>query len=352
MIERVETTHLRVPLETPYRLSHTTVERFDVILVRVEEGSGNAGIGEVTTLEGYSSEDATTAWTGVTDVAAELPGRSTDGGLELARSELDDRPFSRSALATALETVGASREALTAPIGGILSAEDDREACEASLSRQVEAGYRTIKLKIGFDPVRDAERLTRLTELAPDDVTFRVDANRSYSMEDARTFVTEADTSNLQLLEQPLPTGRLEDHATLRREFDVDLMLDEEIRGLDTIERAAERNAADMIKLKLMKQGGIAETKRAIDTARSHGLDLVLGNGVQSDVGCVHEARVWHDTGMTTVGEFNGWLKQVDSPIQSGPSFDEGTLTWDGKELRIDESVNRQYGVESALFCQ
>ena len=73
------------------------------------------------------------------------------------------------------------------------------------------------------------------------------------------------------------------------------------------VEKAAALGAADIIKLKLMKLGGIDQLGQALRRSRRWA-SAVLGNGVAGDIGCWMEACVGARL-LTTAGEMNGFLK-------------------------------------------
>jgi L-alanine-DL-glutamate epimerase-like enolase superfamily enzyme len=351
MLDCVRLDRLAVPLSSPYRLSTVTVEALDVVLVRVETDDGRRGAGEVTTLEGYSAETGDEAWANLTAVAPDLPGRSLDAACERVASALDDRPFSASGLVAALETAGGVRvEPTTAPIVGILSADDPPGERRDSLYRQLDAGFETVKVKVGFDPQADADAVRDAVADAPDHVSFRVDANQGYTRAEAERFLDHAPVDRLAYLEQPLPVGDLDAHATLRGYSDLDILLDEEVETPADVARVEDAGAADGVKFKFMKCGGVGRTVAAIEDALNRGFTVSFGNGVQSDVGCVLEALVWAATDLETAGEFNGWRKQAEGVLQGGLAFADGSLRWTGDALELDEAVLDRYRVDAVRY--
>lgn len=341
-ITTVTLRRLTVPLAEPYHLSRTTVEAFETILVEVTLADGRIGLGEVTPLEGYSDETIDESWSLLSGVSAELPRKEVASARSRIQEKLTAHAFPRSALDCALETASCGGIcAVQAPIVGILSTNMPSEEAVESLDRQLEAGFEVIKVKVGFDAERDARRLQRIVEAAPETVVFRVDANQGYDLSEARRFLDTAPTERLQLVEQPLPVGRLPDHASLRTEYDMMLMLDEEISNGNDLRAAAVADAADAVKFKLMKAGGWKATKRRIEQAQDLGFEVVLGNGVQSDIGCIHEAVIWEATGLELAGEFNGWQKQIRKLTDNRLRFDNGALTFVGGSVSLDyERVN------------
>jgi L-alanine-DL-glutamate epimerase-like enolase superfamily enzyme len=351
MIEKIRLDRVSIPLSRPYRLSTVTVNSFDVVLVRVHAAGGHVGLGEVTSLKKYSTEDDDDVWRHLRRVGETLPGIDPVEAVRQVSSALKGYPFSMTGLVSAVETaVCGDWPTGEAPVVGILSANDSLDACKESLRTQLESGLNTIKLKIGFDPETDAQRLNRLREEAPQGVRFRVDANQGYSLAEARHFLSRACTTGLAHLEQPLPVGNLASHAKLTAESPVDIVLDEEVATVEDLELIDEADAANGVKFKLMKCGGLTRARELISEADRRGFTVIFGNGVQSDIGCLLEATVWSETGLETVGEFNGWQKQSINTIESVPEFRDGCLHWDGTRPTLDNRTLNQYRTDSIQF--
>lgn len=342
---------LEVPLSEPYRLSTVTIESFDIVLVRVRKDDGSLGFGEVTSLEGYSDENADQVWENLRTVGITLPGTSADQAVSHAASELDGYPFSATGLISAIETAGEYEwPTATTPIVAICSADDPPAVRRQSLTSQLNSGFDTVKIKVGFDPTADAEAVTQFVETAPDDISFRVDANQGYSLAEARKFLTLTPTDRIDHLEQPLPVGRLDDHATLTAETDLDIILDEEVTTADDLAAVDDVTAADGVKFKLMKCGGLNRAQQLLEDATERGFTVIFGNGVQSDIGCLLEAAVSKTIGLDTAGEFNGWRKQSESVLQSAPEFSDGCLCWDGSVPELNETAVERYRSDMSRF--
>jgi L-alanine-DL-glutamate epimerase-like enolase superfamily enzyme len=351
MIEEVRLDRLEVPLSEPYRLSSVTVRSFDVALVRVRLADRAVGIGEVTSLEGYSAEGGDQAWENLRTVAETVPGTPPEEAIDWVESALGEFPFSATAFVSAIETAaGDEWPSVGAPVVGICSADDPPAARRDSLESQLDRGFETVKVKIGFEPEADAEALSELVAAAPEEVSFRADANQGYSPAETRRFLSAAPTDRLDHLEQPLPVGQLAAHARLTADSPVDIVLDEEVATAEDLAAAAAADAADGVKLKLMKCGGLRRARRLLTDAADRGFSVIFGNGVQSDIGCLLEAAVWSQLEVETVGEFNGWRKQTMSVLESPPEFSDGCLHWDGSRPTLDGPALDQYRLASAHF--
>lgn len=349
-VETIEFQRLSIPLTRPYTLSHKTIDAFDVILATIRFSDGSTGLGETTTLEGYSKESAEESWSRIQGAGRELVGRPRADIPRVLDQTLGDVPFTRTSLACAAETAhGEPFTDLAVPIVGIISTAEQTDVALSLLREQISLGYRTIKLKIGFEPMADAKAVAEIVSNAPPNIQFRVDANQAYDLGAARVFLSSVPLDRLQVVEQPLPVGLLEEHAKLSSEFPVDIMLDEEVHSRDDLYEIEAAEAASAVKFKLMKHGSIDRTSRLIDEAVDLGFDVVIGNGVQSDIGCLYEASIWSRQEISLAGEFNGWLKQRHRLLAAGPTFSSGRLKWGGGAIRLDKSLVERYSTDSIV---
>lgn len=322
---------LRLPLVTPYKLAFGPVEALDTVIVRVEGEDGREGFGEATLLTGYTDETIGETW----DKARALveAARSPSFDLRAALDGLDEtHPFLTTAFRTALEmAAGDPRLTLDAParvpILGLLQGETAADM-EREAERLLRDGYRTVKVKVGFDPVRDAGTVAMAQRALAGRARIRIDANQGFDAGEAIDFVSRLSNEAVELFEQPCAAGDWESHmqvAPVARDRGIALMLDESIYSVREIERAAELGAARFIKVKLMKFSGLARLEAAILRIRKLGMEPVLGNGVATDVGCWMEACIAARR-IDNAGEMNGFLKPRERLLADELRFAQGAI--------------------------
>lgn len=319
---------LKIPLVRPYRLSFGPVNHLDTVLVRCSF-DGNEGWGEATLLTGYTDETIESSWEKAAQLSALLAGRTPDEG----RSELlrlqGEHPFTATAFCTAIEMAQGSpllnpQQDLRVPILGLLNA-GETSAIEAEIEQLLAEGYRTIKVKVGFDAIEDALRVSRIQQVVSGRVRIRLDANQGYSASQARDFLSRLKPDDIELFEQPCAAGDWAAHKAATAASPVPIMLDESIYNEADIERVAQERAAQYVKVKLMKFVSVDRLAQAIEQIRALGMTPVLGNGVASDIGCWMEACVAAKH-IDNAGEMNGFLKPAHGLLRSRLRFEDGCI--------------------------
>jgi L-alanine-DL-glutamate epimerase-like enolase superfamily enzyme len=311
-LAQIRIARLRVPLKTPYRLSFGPVEHFDTVVVECESQDGRKGLGEATVLTGYTEETIEGSWRTAGEIAGRLKGLERGVARELLQSLVKKHPFTVTAFATALEMLegnrylAVERELAVPLLAGINGTGED--AVRQEFERYYGEGYRTFKLKVGFEVEKDLAHVRGVQALASRKAKLRIDANQGYSAEQGMAFVRRLDPADIELLEQPCRAGDWDSHMQVVRAATVPIMLDESIYGLEEIQRAADLAAARFIKLKLMKLGSLEALGRALERIRALGMSPVLGNGVACDLGCWMEACV-AARHIDNAGEMNGFLR-------------------------------------------
>jgi L-alanine-DL-glutamate epimerase-like enolase superfamily enzyme len=239
-------------------------------------------------------------------------------------------PFTATAFRTAAEMAwrhpllfspGERRIPLLAIVNAV-----EAEHIAAEVEARLAEGYRTLKIKVGFEADSDLARVRFIQGLVAGTATaLTIDANQGYRREEGCAFAARLQPDNIQFFEQACHKNDWDAAVAVARASTVPVMLDESIYGLEDVERAAALGAAHYVKLKLMKLGGLDRLTAAIDRVTQLGLTPVLGNGVATDIGCWMEAAVAHGR-LSTAGEMNGFLKPAKGLLANGLRVESGDL--------------------------
>jgi len=142
------------------------------------------------------------------------------------------------------------------------------EAMAAATAKAAHRPLLKIKLGGGDDPAR----LAAVRAAAPDSELI-VDANEAWASEDLERNLAACAAAGVTLVEQPLPAGRDELLARIRRP--VAVCADESVHDGSSLEGLRERY--DAVNIKLDKTGGLTEALAMADAARALGFDIMVG---------------------------------------------------------------------------
>ena len=167
------------------------------------------------------------------------------------------------------------------PVNGLLAG--PREQVLADARRLGDGGGRAVKLKVGSRPVVEDVELTRaVRDTIGDGVGLRLDANRSWTLEQAVAFGQELGACDVEYVEEPL---REPEH--LREFFDatgIPVALDESLLKLrpDDLEGRCEVGA---VVLKPTLLGGITKARQWVAKAAELDIRPVVSSCFESGVG-------------------------------------------------------------------
>jgi L-Ala-D/L-Glu epimerase / N-acetyl-D-glutamate racemase len=146
----------------------------------------------------------------------------------------------------------------------LASAEAMAEATAAAADRPL------LKIKLGG--AGDVERIAAVRKAAPRSELI-VDANEAWTQDSLETNLAACAEAGVTLVEQPLPAGRDEALARIRRP--VKVCADESVHDRSSLEPLRKRY--DAVNIKLDKTGGLTEALAMADAAEALGFDIMVG---------------------------------------------------------------------------
>ncbi len=286
-----------LPFSRPLTLGGIMRFQREGILLRLSGDDGSEGWGETAPLPGFSVEGLVDATAQLRRLAASMIGRevkqdwvdpygefgpgldrvapSVRFGLELAVWNLYGDSSGRS-----LAALMAPSPRAVVPVNGLLAGSPAEVLLEGRRMR--DAGYRSIKLKVGTRTVPEDVALVRaLGEELRKRISLRLDANRAWGYEEAAGFVGGTAGVRFEYVEEPLADpARLPEFV---REFRVPVALDESLVGMEP-EKVEEPFAVAFV-LKPTLLGGISRTLRVAGRALRLGVTPVISSAYESGVG-------------------------------------------------------------------
>jgi len=142
---------------------------------------------------------------------------------------------------------------------------------EAMAAATAQAAHRPLlKIKLGGDG--DPERIAAVRKAAPESELI-VDANEAWSETNLERNLAACAEAGVTLVEQPLPSGKDEALARIKRPLAV--CADESVHDRSSLAPLRERY--DAVNIKLDKTGGLTEALAMADAARALGFEIMIG---------------------------------------------------------------------------
>jgi L-Ala-D/L-Glu epimerase len=328
-IDEVRVRQVRLPLTTPYKVSLLTMREFDPFVVEIRDADRRSGFGEALIVPGYTAETVEGSWERCCQIARRIAGTDTEQAKAIARSQVQGGVGAASAVLAALDMLTghpalSPARALAVPLLAPLHAED-HAALADEIEQNLERGYRTLKVKVGFDWQRDLRHVETIQHLTAGRASLRLDANQGFDAADGKAFAKRLSPEGIELFEQPCAMDDWDANAAVAAVSTVPVMLDESIYDVTDIDRAATINGVGFVKLKLKKIGSIDMLEAALARIRAFGLTPVLGDGVSLEIGCWMEACVAARC-IDNAGEMNGFLKASERLFVNPLQFTAGAI--------------------------
>lgn len=261
----------QLSLRQPWQTSQGILTQRRGRLLRLQDAAGRVGWGDAAPLPEFDIDDAAATAFAEECAYLDLSAQRSDQALN---AWLSGRPAQQSI-------------AVNANLGK-LSAKSPAQARQA-----ITQGYRILKFKVGTGPsIDEINALKQLDAELPAEIRLRLDANRAWSMQEARNFIESCQNLPIDGLEEPLLTPGSAALATLQGLADFPLAIDE------SIELLAEKSffqhpPVRRLILKPARHGGMLASIEIALRASAAGIECIVTSALESACGtlaCTHLA--------------------------------------------------------------
>ena len=206
----------------------------------------------------------------------------------------------------------------------------------------VEAGWNSVKMKVGGpDPRVDVERVRRVREALPKDVSLMVDVNQKWDLMTARRCASEFARLDVGWMEEPLHPDDVVGHAALCAKSSVPIALGENVYSAEAFANFLALSAVDIVQVDVTRVAGISEWLRVASAAQSAARAVIPHAG---DMMQVHQHLVAATSpARVPMIEYLPWgLEVFEHPVQLA----KGTITLPSKpgaSSTIAKDARRRY---------
>lgn len=331
-----------IPFVEPFEVWRGTALTKDHVIVEVHTDEGITGVGEASPFLYYAPETQE-------DVVATVRNHLTPmvigfDPFEIEKLNLlfdtvvDGHQFSKAALEMAFWDIAGKALAVplhrllggkvrdSVPVIALLGGGEPGEMAAEAVDR-VAAGFRRLKVKIGFGPAEDLARVTAVCEAAGDRALVRVDAEESYDLKTSVRIARRLEELGVELFSQPISRQHPGQMARLREMIAIPLLVDESIAIPSDVTQAAQLGLGDLVNIKVVKAGGILKAKRMAAIAEGAGMDCLIGSMIETGPGTACAAHVAVSTpNATYASELVGPQLLADDVLAAPPEVRDGRL--------------------------
>ncbi len=321
----IRQTPFQLKLVNPFGISRNTRTVSDVVLVRIDEGWGEAA-----PVKFYNEDIGTVAETLNRINGLDLPDLDyLEDVADAIDAAIPGNQSAKAAVDIALHDRLARR--LGVPLHKLFGRSPDKkmitsftigiDTTEEMLRKVDDAkNYAILKIKLGRDLHHDLEVMREIRN-AVGDKTVRVDANGGWTLEQAKEALPVLSDLGVEYVEQPLYKGNHAELRELKKTAPLPIFVDED--SMVNADLPLLVGAVDGINIKLMKSGGLVEARRMVATAQAHGFQIMLGCMIES--GCAIAAAA-HLAPHCEFLDLDGNLLISNDPFTGVTCDPDGTL--------------------------
>lgn len=233
------------------------------------------------------------------------------------------------------------------PAFDILPLESPERTAELA-AESMASGITSFKVKMNRDEKTSVARVAAAREAAGEEARIVVDANMSWTPKLAVQMCARIEEFGVAMLEQPVPGRDLDGLEFVTKNSRVPICADESFRP-DYLAEIARRRAADIVNLKVNREGGLLRAKKAAALIEIHGIEGLCGSVIHSalnDAACAHlfastpairynesgKASAWHEEDIVAGFEARGGVVKVPEGPGLGVEVNEEAV----RKFRLD----------------
>lgn len=322
--------HLKMRMKAPFATSFGSFQDKEFILLEAKDEQGNIGWGESVAFDTpwYNEETFKTNWHMLEDyLIPALLNKEIEHPDEVSAlfSAYRKNNMAKSTVEGAVWDIFAKRQGITLAealggkndkieVGISIGIQETVEDLMQLIERYVAEGYKRMKIKI--KPGWDVDVIRQVRERFPN-IPLMADANSAYRLTDI-DHLKQLDDFNLMMIEQPLASDDIVDHAKLQRELKTPVCLDESIHSLEDTRKALELGSCKIINIKIGRVGGLTEAKKIHDYCMERDIPVWCGGMLESGIGRAHNVALTTLDNFILPGDTAGssryWEKDIITP--------------------------------------
>ena len=225
-ITNIRVAEISVPLKVPFKTALRTVTSIEDIIVEVHTDTGNIGYGEAPPTAVITGDTKGSIVGAINDyISKSIMGmdiENIEGIMKKIDRSIVKNTSAKAAVDIALydlygqlynaplyKLLGGHRKEITTDI--TISVNEPEEMAKDSLDA-IKRGFKTLKIKVGKDPLIDIERMKTIRKAVGYDIKLRIDANQGWKPKEAVRVLRKMEDEGLEIefVEQPVEAHDVE----------------------------------------------------------------------------------------------------------------------------------------------
>jgi L-Ala-D/L-Glu epimerase len=344
IIEKIETFRNAVPLKKPFKTALRTVTVAEAIFVKITCDNGIAGWGEAPPTLVITGDSLVSIESAINDVIKPFLLKKNLLNFEAIfqglKTILVNNTSAKAAVDMALydcisqncnlplyQFLGGYRNELETDF--TVSVNTPEEMGEDAVG-YVSNGFNVLKVKVGIGEIEtDIARIQEIRKRIGNDIKIRLDANQGWKPKDAIRAIRKMEDLGLdiELVEQPVKAEDLEGLKQVTDSVDTLIMADESVFSPKQAFEVIRRRSADLIKIKLMKSGGIYQAQMINQMAETAGIECMVGSMIETRLGITAAAHFAASKKNITRFDFDAPLMLANEAISGGIKYNGRKIT-------------------------
>jgi o-succinylbenzoate synthase len=337
---------ISVSLKKPFKTALRTVSSVENIIVEVLTDTGNIGYGSAAPTEVITGDTTGAIVGGIEYIKKNIvsldienfeevmvklnnclvKNTSAKAAVDIALYDLYGQLYN----APVYKLLGGYIKSLVSDI--TISVNEPDEMVKDSLEA-VEAGYKTLKIKVGKDSKKDLQRIKAVSKSVGRDIALRLDVNQGWKPKEAVSIIRKLEDLdiNIELVEQPVKAHDFEGLKFVTDNVYLPILADESVFSPKDAMEIINMRAADLLNLKLMKTGGIYNALKIAAMAETAGIECMIGSMMESSIGATAAAHLAAAKAIITKVDLDVPILCKEDLVRGGADFDKYEITLSDK---------------------
>lgn len=338
LIKDVSIGLVHIPLIKVFKTALRSADSFDMIVVKITTNRGIVGFGETAPSKAVTGNTKESILKTLNFLKPFLIGRDIEDFntlINFVHCKIELNFSAKSAIEIALYDIAAQNAKLPLfkYLGGVKKefksnmtiSLNKTETMVQDTIEAMAAGFKSLKIKLGDDYKKDILRLTEINSVKNSDVSLKVDANQGWSPKESIKFLNAIEGRNIAIdfLEQPVKRFDIDGLKYIKQRTSTPIVADESMFSPKDAIEILEKEAADMINIKLDKCGGISKAMQIADICKLYDVKCMIGCMMQGSISVGAAAHVASSkSDFILIHDLDSPMHCKINPVIGGVQFD------------------------------